>query len=800
MKKLLDKRFREIRKLIPLSGLEGNAAILNDGRVFNGFELVSEEMERRDANGFEALNNFLCQLLRSFPAGSVIHKLDFYFHDPFKGDLHDQAYFRRKTHAHFYDRPILKHRSYLLLSIGKSSQMKSSPVNNVFSLGIPKNVLAGVEDRITKVRRLGIELADSLNAIGIGCKPMDKESIQQLYYRYFNLSFTEKPTAYNRQIFRHPAGMSLGEKHVKVLSLNEAGNHIAHSLEHQGVAQPFVNPLTHQLDFPHILSTAICIQDQEKELKAMDLEKKLSNTIGTFGGQAHQIKAEEIDHFTAEVRVSNQQIVATHLNVILWDADQEILSQRINQTIAAFRQMGGAEALVENLDTTSLFVANAPGNAFQSYRWLRRLTAEQASAFMHFTTTYRSDQDGEYLCDRLGNPLLVRLFNADLNNQNAIVVGPSGSGKSFTVGSFIIQRFEQQYRQIIIDNGGTYLNVVTALGGKYFEYDPANPLSFNPFFCEKKRDQYELTGDKLSFLVALLAVIWKGNEGDRLSKAEQSLLSNLIPVYYRETEVLPSFKGFFEWFQAYDENHQNDKGYQRDCENVNVGELFLVMKPFVYGEYKAVLNSDESIDLSEYPLIAFDMAKVKSNMMLYPIIALLITELALEQIRKFPKERKFIYMDEAWSMLSDSMGGFVEHMFRTIRKNNGSMSIITQGVSEIVESSVGNAILANASTQIILNHTDKKQIDRLGEVFGFTRHQLDLIRSIQVFKDRREIFVKQGEHARVYMLETSPEMAITLSSKPAERNYLNQLIEEKGNVTYAIEQYVEDKLEGMTYG
>ncbi|CAA9299444.1 MAG: hypothetical protein AVDCRST_MAG56-5295, partial [uncultured Cytophagales bacterium] len=177
-------------------------------------------------------------------------------------------------------------------------------------------------------------------------------------------------------------------------------------------------------------------------------------------------------------------------------------------------------------------------------------------------------------------------------------------------------------------------------------------------------------------------------------------------------------------------------------------------------------------------------------------MSLLITELALDVIRKFPTQRKYFYMDEAWSMLSDSMGEFVEGMYRTVRKNNGAMCIITQGIREIVDSKIGPAILANAATQIILNHTDVTEVAKLAGHLGFTEHEVELIRSIRRndAEGYRELFIKQGDYAKVYLMEVSPAMDAILTSKPEERDYLRRLQKQfGGNIHAAINQYIETK-------
>jgi type IV secretory pathway VirB4 component len=490
-----------------------------------------------------------------------------------------------------------------------------------------------------------------------------------------------------------------------------------------------------------------------------------------------------------------------HLSVIIFEVNDKIRKAQIERTISAFRSINGCETLIESLDTAALYFASAPGNGYQvPERWLL-MPADYASCYLNFTTTYQPDKKGDILCDRFRNPLLVNLFNTSLNNQNCLTIGPSGSGKSYTMGNFMTQRFERNARQIIIDVGGTYKNLMESLVGLecYFEYDMEHPLSFNPFLLEKRKDGYFLTSDKVNFLTALLSTIWKGTEtAIPLTPAERAIFVRIIPAYYthlnEHPEEKPSMKGFYHWFKKQDVENRHSEEYRSEMQFFNAAQFLVVLKPFVEGEYKAVLNADREIDISDFRLVCFDMAKVKSDPSLYPVISMLITELALDQVRKFPSDQKYIYMDEAWSMLSDSMGDWVESMYRTIRKNNGSMCIITQGIDEIIESGVGSAIIANAQTQIILNHTDKNQVAKVAKHLGFTDHEVDKINSIRKGKGYRELFIKQGDVGKIYCLEVCPHLDAVLSSKPQERNYLRELTKRySGNIHFAVDQYIEDK-------
>jgi conjugal transfer ATP-binding protein TraC len=192
-------------------------------------------------------------------------------------------------------------------------------------------------------------------------------------------------------------------------------------------------------------------------------------------------------------------------------------------------------------------------------------------------------------------------------------------------------------------------------------------------------------------------------------------------------------------------------------------------------------------------LICFDLAKIKENPTLYPIVGMMISELATDILAKYPNDIRRIYIDEAWSMLS-GLGNFIENMYRTIRKIKGVIGIITQGINEIKKSGIGEIVKANSSTIIILNHEDSDVLKTLCEYMGLTEHQQDLAKSLRKSDKWREIFVKQGEFAKVYRVEVPPYIAGLITSFPDDRNYIRNLAGENGeNITLALNRWIEQK-------
>ena len=799
-------RTRNWPNVNPLASLDGNMAIYVDGRVAIAFEIFCAEMQLPTELDHKAYADCMATICSDVPPGTVIQKIEVFEESLFRDSAQDQGYFERKEIDHRYNRYVMFHRSILLLSFGHPKEGRVNAASGFFSLGkiLMKNPLEGIQHRQSLAKQKGKEIIERIKAQKyLDAKPLTGKELKAFCKQYVNLQFdsNEAPNGY-KAINKQPNGLIVGNQKVNLISLVGQGMGLDYiSKDRTGISAAFASPISHQLLFPHLVSTSIYVANQGKVLQGLDTRKRIQGSLDFLTTQDVRIQTEEIDQITHQVRKEHKPLVYLSQTVHIWHPNPEVLQYRVDQVCSAYRSMGSSEYLVEGKDSAALFIANFPGFSGQNYRRLL-MPAENAAAYMPFTTLYRCQEEGVRLGDRYLHPLWVKLFNTALNNQNSIVIGPSGSGKSFTVGSWIIQRFEQGHRQIIIDIGGTYRNAVLTKkveGSKYFEIDTENPLSFNPFLVEKDSSgRYRLTPEKETFLAALLASIWMGSSEKELDQVQLTILVKFLNTYYlnlREDEI-PRLDHFYTWLKAYDAANSSDPEYLKIRANFNVDALILVLEPFVFGEYKQVLNSESIIDISSYPLIAFDLAGIKSNRLLYPVISLLITELALDQIRKFPNEKKFLYLDEAWAMLNAQMGKWVEEVYRTIRKANGSISIITQGISEIENSPVGKVLLANAATKVILNHKGQPdQVEGLVRLFGFTDHEKELIESLRVAEGWREIFIKQGDFSRVYTLEVSDHMAAALTSKPEERNRLNQLIQERGHITFALDQYVENRKE-----
>lgn len=812
----------------PVYSYQDDKVIFRDGRVAVAFLVHPPEMESWQPDDFYATQDALVGALRVLPAETVVQKSDIYYDRRYRPQTYSGGYFENRMNNHFADRLVLFDRTYLFISFAPSdadTPRRTNPFSALVSrLGerLTKNPFSGVVKTLSTAESAANELVAALRGVGgieferLRSNHKGVNEIQNVYLQYFNLEFDEQPDRLEREISNEPGGFAVGEHRITIVSLTGQGAEAHPAVRNTyGVTSPMLYPVTSFLKCPHIVTQALMVQDVRTALAELDGDRRVNQmvlNVPYLANQDTEVRVNEIAQLTAEARADNKMLVGLHLSVLLWDVNDQQRRENVTQTLKALRSAFGAVGVVESYLNLSLFFGLLPGNAYQiPDRWIST-TADRGSCYLYWTTSYRPEPGGLYLNDRHGNLVTVNLFNEANDNQNALLIGPTGSGKSYTFGYFITQRYESGARQIILDLGGTYRNVVQSTTGAdfercYFEYDPQNPLEFNPFLVPRDPETghwlYVGNEDKKNFHLGLLTVLWKGGKDRGLNKPERAILTRFLEQYYQElnhqpnlgqagSEDFPGMESFYRFMKRYDEQMQQPdvveqdpaqaeirRQYKVNSKYLDITEFFLVLGEFITGgRYAKILNSPRDKDLSEYRLICFDLGKIKADPTLYPLVGMLITELALDLTRNFPDDIKYIALDEAWAMLAGVLEDFIVTMYRTVRKNKGSITIITQGLKEILDSPVGLTLIENAETKIILRHKNEGALMRLQQPLAFTDHEIDLIRSLKLrsSKTSREIFIKQGAFGRCYGVEVAPEINPVLTSKPTERSAFNKLV------------------------
>jgi type IV secretory pathway VirB4 component len=84
------------------------------------------------------------------------------------------------------------------------------------------------------------------------------------------------------------------------------------------------------------------------------------------------------------------------------------------------------------------------------------------------------------------------------------------------------------------------------------------------------------------------------------------------------------------------------------------------------------------------------------------------------------RKRRLVIVDEAWLLMAERSGAeFLFRMAKSARKHWAGLTVVTQDAADLLGSPLGQAVVANAATQILLRQAPQT-IDTLAEAFGLS--------------------------------------------------------------------------------
>lgn len=302
-------------------------------------------------------------------------------------------------------------------------------------------------------------------------------------------------------------------------------------------------------------------------------------------------------------------------------------------------------------------------------------------------------------------------------NYNGLIIGGSGTGKSFLVSTIAAQMKKVKARQIFIDIGGSYRNLCQVMRGTYIDMNLSSDANrINPFdaLAVEKPDP-DVVDATLAYLERVMTDPAEGN----LSRVQMGVLEEVLNDLIGSKRGEPFYMSDFRL------------GLQRHSKDGE--QLSRRLIPFCgpSGRYRNLADGPTQQSF-ENPMIVFDLTSFKDNKDLCPIAFSTIIAQIIRMGDKYPGEPKFLYIDEAWSLLADPvLANFVVYAFRALRKKNFSVMAISQAIEEFSQTANKTAILANISHLIILRQNNSEAIKLLSKEFELTDTEQQVVGSLQ---------------------------------------------------------------------
>lgn len=764
------------------------------------------------------------------PSYTILHKQDWFICQRYEPEIQkdEMSFLDRSFELHFSERPFLNHSCYLFITKTTRERSRSQSNFSILCRGtiIPKEVRdreavcrfmesVGQFERIVNDSDL-IRMERLTTDEIVGTK--DKAGLIE---KYFSLS--EKDTTTLQDIALTPSRMLVGDKRLCVHTLSDTDDlpgsvctdnrYEKYSTDRSDCRLSFAAPVGVMLPVDHIYNQYLFIDDPAELLKRFEKEARNMHSLSRYS-RANQINRQWIESYLNEAHSFGLTVIRCHCNVMAWTEDAEGFKRIKNDTGSALALMG-CKPRYNTVDAPTLYWSAIPGGegdfpAEESFYTF----IEQGVCFFTGETNYATSLSpfGIKMADRSGHPLHLDISDEPMKrglitNRNKLVVGPSGSGKSFFMNHLVRQYWEQNSHILLIDIGNSYQGLCNLIrqrtggeDGVYFTYSEESPISFNPFFTED--NVFEL--EKKESIKTLILTLWK-RENETVTRSEEVALSMGVSLYIERIqsgkEKSPGFNTFYEFIRKDFSKILKQKGYrEKDFDILN---FLNVLAPYYKGgEYDFLLNSTRQLDLLHKRFVVFEIDNVKEHKILFPVVTVIIMEAFINKLRRLQGIRKVIIIEEAWKAVAkEGMADYVKFLYKTVRKYFGEAIVVTQELDDIVSSSIiKDTIINNADCKILLDQRKYvNKFDSVQSLLGLTDKEKGQILSINQANDAtrryKEVWIGLGGvRSAVYATETSLEEYLCYTTEESEKlEVMERTRELEGNMELAIRQLAREK-------
>ncbi|GHB87387.1 TraG family conjugative transposon ATPase [Persicitalea jodogahamensis] len=813
---------KNIADIFPILSIDDDGLIVTkNADLCVAFAIDYPEVFVQSENSYETALDSLYQAVKNLGEGYMVHKQDFFIEDSYQPDysyIQDNDFVLGQNEKNFQDRPFLNHKGYVYVILPASDPTKrASTASSLFKrMSVPKALVKGKtlssfrekvkgfhstvnQSRVMRVRKLDRnQIVGSRDTVGL----LDE---------YFTLSFEDK-NLYD--ISSQDGQFRVGNQASYTFVVNELD-------QYPQELQPIVSfrdyttdrtrmPASYGLNFGlnlrvnHVYNQVLYIPKQQEMAARMQGEIKRHFAFSAYSRDntfSVQQKTDFLDTLKGEATLA----VLAHYNIQTFSNSSEQLEEQKDIVSAAIQSTG----FISKVATTygeQLFWSCIPGNTAElGNDMLATVFLDNAVALWNLETDYKQSpyqNSGILMTDRFGSPRLVDIFHQPMrdnliSNRNFVVVGPSGSGKSFTMNNMLYYLLSSRAHVTIVDIGHSYKRMGEIMGARYITHSESEPIRLNPFYF--KVDEYGFDRGKVSELkeefkqviTQVLFILFK-KDGDTISKAEEVTIFNMVTEYYnyldRHRNIRPCFNSFYEYAKDIYPEHFEKTGGRNGVE-FDLDAFYYVLRPFYKGgQYDYLLNAEDDIDYSEEPFVIYELDNIKDHPILLPVVTLMITNTYVTKLFGLRGVLKILVIEEAWrAVSSDFFATFLLWAFKTARKHFGAIGVVTQEIEDLLKSPIiKDAIVQNTDVKILMDLSRYlQQAEDVLKLFKINQANLPQIFSINksmVGNDRgpfRELALILGNTCKVYGVEVSKYGAALFTTEPTEVDEIKRLAAEK---------------------
>ena len=443
------------------------------------------------------------------------------------------------------------------------------------------------------------------------------------------------------------------------------------------------------------------------------------------------------------------------LTVVVYDRELAKVERARADFYKAF-SIHDAQLYEEKYNLLNAFLAAVPGNYVFNLRSLYLLNTNYADFSFLFTLSSGEPRNRhlreEYLGvleTNHGTPYFLNLHYRDV--AHTMVLGRTGSGKSFLLGFLVANLQKYDPFTFIFDLGGGFESLARLFGGSYVCVGlESEDFKINPFCLPP-------TKTNLDFLALFLKVLLDNAACGLDPAAERTIYEQIENLYALD----PALRTL---------------GVLANTLPRNLSDA--LTKWTRAGQFGFLFdNAEDTVSFSRFQ--SFDFQHMSSYPELLEPLLLYILHRANEVIadRGISSKFKAFFIDEAWVFLRHpSIRQYVIEALKTWRKHNAAMILSTQSLDELKRSDLLDVIVESCATKVFLANPDMDQ-DLYRRRFHLNDTEVAWIASLI---PKRQFLIKTPELAKVANLNVDPKSYWLYTNDPYDNRKRREAFDAHG--------------------
>lgn len=542
---------------------------------------------------------------------------------------------------------------------------------------------------------------------------------------------------------------------------------------------------------PFMISFSIHGVNQNKmrgqaKQKAYSLQKN-NNAIQNFINPYLQDEVSEWSEINEALAKDEISLYPTCYNLMLF-TDEANKERHVAQAVDCYKAMG-FELQVALCSQWLRYLVSLPfmsigglWNDLQKLDETKKLTSFNVANMLPVVADFKGARAGMLMPTFRNQLSYVDTFNPALDNNNYVVLGTSGSGKSNLSQQLIISGLARGEKVFVIDLGDSYKHLCQTLGGIYVD---ASTIALNPFTLFDFNGEVEVNGEmvknhiQIRDLIALMA-----SPIESLTRIEKLYLLDAVLECWNNKgnkscvdDVVNSLRGMLT-------EHNQDNRLQ---------DLIQLLKPYTKsGIYGHIFNGETPL-FNQNQFVVFELGALEDDEDLLSIVVYVMIVIIQGQFYHSSRESyKRCHIDEAWRFITNNdnplAAKFITQGYRTARKYGAGFGLVGQGCGDISKTSQGQAIKDSSSTSFILYQKGLSSYVQANPD-EFNQQQQTLLRSFGSAQEQgySSIMVQAGEGYTFHRSFVDPFSRVLFSTKGEEFESLETLVKQGKTIEQATE-------------